>query len=178
MQFHLKERIIWLTRHGESMFNIDNRVGGDPELTPKGTAYSLALASFFKNDLQEAKRSRLVKKASTRSIAAFMQTPADGDLVGVVEGRNADSKGVPDGRASVSASGRPSIDGRNFEARNSIDGWNFEARNSIDGKSVAPEKFVIWTSALRRTMFVGDQFNDDEAEVLHMRCVGLTQMSQ
>ncbi|KAJ3055301.1 hypothetical protein HK097_010958 [Rhizophlyctis rosea] len=48
MQMHIKERTIWLTRHGESVYNLDQRIGGDPDLTDAGRRYSKALARFMK----------------------------------------------------------------------------------------------------------------------------------
>ncbi|KAJ3045482.1 hypothetical protein HDV00_009135 [Rhizophlyctis rosea] len=48
MQMHIKERTIWLTRHGESAYNLDQRIGGDPPLTDAGRQYSKALGQFMK----------------------------------------------------------------------------------------------------------------------------------
>lgn len=39
------ERPVWLTRHGESQFNVVGRIGGDAALSPRGEAYSRALAA-------------------------------------------------------------------------------------------------------------------------------------
>ena len=47
MQMHIKERTIWLTRHGESEYNLESRLGGDPPLTPSGKAYSQSLLKFL-----------------------------------------------------------------------------------------------------------------------------------
>lgn len=38
---------IWLTRHGESEYNLENRIGGDPPLTPLGRKYGLAMSKFI-----------------------------------------------------------------------------------------------------------------------------------
>jgi broad specificity phosphatase PhoE/predicted kinase len=46
MQIQPTDRVIWLTRHGESMFNEHGRIGGDPPLTAKGEEYAKALADF------------------------------------------------------------------------------------------------------------------------------------
>lgn len=46
MQIQPTDRSIWLTRHGESMFNEHGRIGGDPPLTAKGEDYAKALADF------------------------------------------------------------------------------------------------------------------------------------
>ncbi|KAJ3057115.1 hypothetical protein HK102_011100, partial [Quaeritorhiza haematococci] len=48
MQLNISERTIWLTRHGESVYNLYNRIGGDPPLTEAGQRYSRALARFLK----------------------------------------------------------------------------------------------------------------------------------
>ncbi|KAI8852675.1 6-phosphofructo-2-kinase-domain-containing protein [Chytridium lagenaria] len=53
MQIHIKKRVIWLTRHGESMYNAYNRIGGDPPLTELGHRYASALARFIQNDNQQ-----------------------------------------------------------------------------------------------------------------------------
>ncbi|MBI5610535.1 MAG: histidine phosphatase family protein [Deltaproteobacteria bacterium] len=48
MNLHLVRRPIWLTRHGESQFNVHGRIGGDSSLTPQGKAYAAALAHFVR----------------------------------------------------------------------------------------------------------------------------------
>jgi len=52
MQLNIKKRTIWVTRHGESYYNIDNRIGGDPPLTENGQAYGKALGKFLKKYYQ------------------------------------------------------------------------------------------------------------------------------
>jgi len=39
---------IFLSRHGESQFNVQGRIGGDSLLSPRGQQYSLKLAAFMK----------------------------------------------------------------------------------------------------------------------------------
>lgn len=47
MNLHLTERPIWLTRHGESVYNAAGLLGGDPDLTPDGHRYAQSLAEFL-----------------------------------------------------------------------------------------------------------------------------------
>jgi broad specificity phosphatase PhoE/predicted kinase len=47
MNLHLTGRPIWLTRHGESVFNAAGLLGGDPDLTPDGRRYARSLAEFL-----------------------------------------------------------------------------------------------------------------------------------
>ncbi len=44
---HLEPRRVWLTRHGESAFNPEQRVGGDPPLSDRGIQYAQALGPFL-----------------------------------------------------------------------------------------------------------------------------------
>ena len=47
MNLHLTARPIWLTRHGESVYNAAGLLGGDPDLTPDGHRYAQSLAEFL-----------------------------------------------------------------------------------------------------------------------------------
>jgi broad specificity phosphatase PhoE len=47
MNLHLTERPIWLTRHGESVYNVRGVLGGDPDLTDEGRRYAESLARFL-----------------------------------------------------------------------------------------------------------------------------------
>ena len=41
-------RPVWLTRHGESLWNAVGRIGGDPELSPRGREFAENLACFVR----------------------------------------------------------------------------------------------------------------------------------
>ena len=43
MNLHIRPRSVWLSRHGESMYNIDGRIGGDSSLSPRGELYAKRL---------------------------------------------------------------------------------------------------------------------------------------
>lgn len=68
MNLHSGRRKIWLTRHGESEFNTENRIGGDPPLSDRGRIYAHSLAEFFaeqKPERLEAWTSSLQRSVST-----------------------------------------------------------------------------------------------------------------
>ncbi|WP_235880125.1 bifunctional nucleoside/nucleotide kinase/histidine phosphatase family protein [Polyangium aurulentum] len=48
IDMHVSPRPIWLTRHGQSMYNVHGRIGGDPELSPAGEEYARNLAQFVR----------------------------------------------------------------------------------------------------------------------------------
>ncbi len=47
LNLHIQHRPIWFSRHGESLYNRENRVGGDPALSPRGLDYAGRLAPFL-----------------------------------------------------------------------------------------------------------------------------------
>lgn len=47
LNFNLAERQIWITRNGESEFNVQGKIGGDSDLTPRGRRYARALSKFI-----------------------------------------------------------------------------------------------------------------------------------
>ncbi len=47
MHLNLIPNTIWLSRHGQSVFNTQNRVGGDSSLSPNGRLYAQSLSEFI-----------------------------------------------------------------------------------------------------------------------------------
>ncbi len=45
LNLHVRPRSVWLTRHGESAFNVLGRIGGDSPLSDAGRAYARTLAT-------------------------------------------------------------------------------------------------------------------------------------
>jgi len=43
MNLHIKPRSIWISRHGESMFNLSGKIGGDADISPRGELYAQRL---------------------------------------------------------------------------------------------------------------------------------------
>jgi broad specificity phosphatase PhoE/predicted kinase len=48
INLHITPRPIWLTRHGESAFNVLGIIGGDADLSPRGEEYAKNLAEFVR----------------------------------------------------------------------------------------------------------------------------------
>lgn len=47
LRSHASRRVVWLTRHGESLYNLSGRIGGNPDLSTRGEGYARALARFL-----------------------------------------------------------------------------------------------------------------------------------
>jgi len=50
LNFNLAPRQIWITRHGESVDNVNGKIGGDSDLSNTGQAYARALTKFVKHE--------------------------------------------------------------------------------------------------------------------------------
>ncbi|ODQ48414.1 hypothetical protein PICMEDRAFT_13991 [Pichia membranifaciens NRRL Y-2026] len=46
MNLHVKNRYIWLSRHGESQYNLEGKIGGDASLSERGVKYSYKLVEL------------------------------------------------------------------------------------------------------------------------------------
>ncbi|QIW98073.1 hypothetical protein AMS68_003591 [Peltaster fructicola] len=49
MNLHIKPRSIWVSRHGESMYNLSGKIGGDADISERGEAYARTLPDLVKN---------------------------------------------------------------------------------------------------------------------------------
>ncbi|SCV03521.1 LANO_0G04632g1_1 [Lachancea nothofagi CBS 11611] len=48
MNLHIKPRYIWLSRHGESIYNLEKKIGGDSSLSQRGLQYAEKLPEFVR----------------------------------------------------------------------------------------------------------------------------------
>ncbi|KAJ7116434.1 6-phosphofructo-2-kinase-domain-containing protein [Mycena epipterygia] len=51
MNLHLKPRSIFFSRHGESQYNVEGKIGGDSLLSPRGMEYAKALPALIKDNI-------------------------------------------------------------------------------------------------------------------------------
>lgn len=76
LNLHLKPPRIWLTRHGQSEFNLRGRIGGDAALSPAGEAFARRLGPFLAEHIEGTPKvwcSTLVRAVQT---AAALPWPA------------------------------------------------------------------------------------------------------
>ena len=62
---------IYLSRHGESTYNVDKKLGGDPPLSPAGEVYARRLGEFAEKCIQENPRTG--KKVAARLWTSSLQ---------------------------------------------------------------------------------------------------------
>lgn len=64
------ERIIYLLRHGETLYNTDGRIGGNPGLNENGKVFSKMLNQFFKEqNLPHAEKTIVLSSTMKRAVA-------------------------------------------------------------------------------------------------------------
>ncbi|KAJ7746378.1 6-phosphofructo-2-kinase-domain-containing protein [Mycena metata] len=51
MNLHLKPRSIFFSRHGESQYNVEGKIGGDSLLSPRGMEYAKALPALITDNI-------------------------------------------------------------------------------------------------------------------------------
>lgn len=51
MNLHTAPRKIYMSRHGESMFNVQGKIGGDSQLSPRGLLYADKLPGLIRDNL-------------------------------------------------------------------------------------------------------------------------------
>lgn len=79
MNLHIKPRCIFLSRHGESEYNLTGRIGGDANLSERGWRYAKKLPELVLNSLGEGKQhtdltvwtSTLVRTQQTASFLPY-----------------------------------------------------------------------------------------------------------
>jgi len=54
MNLHLKPRSIFFSRHGESQFNVEGKIGGDSALSSRGMRYARALPDLITDNIGNA----------------------------------------------------------------------------------------------------------------------------
>lgn len=73
LNFNLSARQIWITRHGESMDNVNGKIGGDSDLSKVGLRYGQALTKFIKHEREAWDTRQQFKAMSTH----FPPRPGD-----------------------------------------------------------------------------------------------------
>ncbi|KAI3635498.1 hypothetical protein MIR68_006136 [Amoeboaphelidium protococcarum] len=65
MNLHIHPRSIFLCRHGESMYNVIGRIGGDSDLSPRGREFAKSLPQLIEENVPADVRSKLTVWTST-----------------------------------------------------------------------------------------------------------------
>ena len=96
MNLHTLPRTFYLTRHGQSEYNLLGKIGGDSGLTPAGTEYARRLAIFAK---EEIARPRPEDQAHNSEVAKTQVLASNGsgdnDEASSIAGANANNKERP-----------------------------------------------------------------------------------
>ena len=81
INLHTQPRVIYLSRHGESEYNVTGRIGGDPNLSPRGRAYADALARWMRKNGPERLKVWTSTLRRTRQTGAGLEDIAHGEVL-------------------------------------------------------------------------------------------------
>lgn len=56
MNLHIKPRSIWLSRHGESKYNLSGQIGGDADISERGELYARKLPELVKQSVGDGRK--------------------------------------------------------------------------------------------------------------------------
>lgn len=77
MNLHIRPRSIWLSRHGESIYNVEKKIGGDSHLSPRGLQYAAKLPELVRKSAGDADltvwTSTLVRTGETAQYLTYKQ---------------------------------------------------------------------------------------------------------
>ena len=138
LNFNLADRQIWLTANGESVFNVQNKLGGDSDLTRNGIQFAKALPKFIAKKQQEFKLKHYSK-----------------DFV------NDTSSFKTDRRSSMS-SNYSNTTTTSTGSTNNNNSNNINIPPSAYSSSSNSKNFNIWTSTLNRTIETAHYFPRDD----------------
>ena len=80
MNLHIRPRSIWLSRHGESEYNLDGKIGGDANLSSRGEMYAKALPDLVASSVGDDRKLTIWTSTLKRTIqtARFLADSAKG----------------------------------------------------------------------------------------------------
>ena len=99
MNLHIRPRSIWLSRHGESAYNLAGRIGGDSALSPRGEAYASKLPSLVSESVPQDAKLTIWTSTLKRTIATARHLAASNKGYNKLEWKALDEieSGVCDG---------------------------------------------------------------------------------
>ncbi|OAA57956.1 fructose-bisphosphatase [Niveomyces insectorum RCEF 264] len=75
MNLHIRPRSVWLSRHGESLYNLDGRIGGDAALSPRGEQYARKLPELVRLSVGDDRPLTVWTSTLQRTIATARHLP-------------------------------------------------------------------------------------------------------
>ncbi|KAK4131613.1 bifunctional 6-phosphofructo-2-kinase/fructose-2,6-bisphosphate 2-phosphatase [Trichocladium antarcticum] len=77
MNLHIRPRSVWLSRHGESMLNLDGRIGGDASLSHRGEEYAYKLPDLVRESVGSDRPLTVWTSTLKRTIATARHLPKE-----------------------------------------------------------------------------------------------------
>ncbi|GBG28064.1 6-phosphofructo-2-kinase/fructose-2,6-bisphosphatase 2 [Hondaea fermentalgiana] len=148
MNIHMEPRVIILLRHGQSEFNVEDRIGGDPDLTDHGKLFAKNLAKFIDAEAPhglQPREAELLDEAEEAEAAAVAAAAAAA-AAATTSSSSSSSSAAATPAASADANG-------NEHDEDMRDAASEEVAQPTNPYGFDPAKdLFVWTSILQRTL--------------------------
>ncbi|ORY40340.1 bifunctional 6-phosphofructo-2-kinase/fructose-2,6-bisphosphate 2-phosphatase [Rhizoclosmatium globosum] len=146
MNLNITPRCVYFSRHGESMYNVEGKIGGDSDLSPRGWQYAQKLPELIAKQMDDV--AGMAKEAEENAVEMtvawkkWMDGEGGRDVVVGPGGRDVRRISEEEGGAAI----YPALEVQSEVKR---------------GEVVVPVKptLTVWTSTLRRTVQTASGLN-------------------
>lgn len=192
LNFNLSDRQIWITRNGESEYNVSGKIGGDSKLTTRGLKYSKALAQFIRKKRKEFNYEMRLKNLNVLKDMERRESNLQKELQEIEEGKRSalspESQDHHQTHHHHSQSHNKSTSHlhhhhnhnhhhhnhhRDTDPSPDQQEENVEMSDGVPPSRPAHEfhlpNFFVWTSMLKRSIETAQFFDEDEFPIKEMK---------
>ena len=145
MNLHTLPRTFYLTRHGQSEYNLLGKIGGDSGLTPAGVEYARRLAQFAKEEIARPRPDDEKQWRPRSSSRDTIETTTNAAEAAVAAATAPDSMGTSDAAEGTTTDGSAAARRSRSHSRELFDDL---VENTIPEQE---RPCRLWTSTMRRT---------------------------
>ncbi|KAJ3354988.1 Fructose-2,6-bisphosphatase [Entophlyctis luteolus] len=135
MNLNIAPRCVYFSRHGESMYNVEGKIGGDADLSPRGWQYAMKLPELISKQLEDVGKTAKEAEKGAEEMTSAWKGWLKGEQGAKVNTGEA-IKRIPEEEGGDSIFPAFEIDGLD------------ERRHIPESKPA----LTVWTSTLKRTI--------------------------
>ncbi|KAL6948714.1 hypothetical protein ACO0QE_001187 [Hanseniaspora vineae] len=182
LNFNLSDRQIWITRNGESEYNVLGKIGGDSKLTTRGLKYSQALAQFIRKKRKEFNYEMRLKnlnncKRLKRAKDQLCRRKATTTIKHIIITTTTRTHTANQQAICITIATTITINQQQQQQQQQQHGGqqeeSAEATNGVSPSRPAHEfhlpNFFVWTSMLKRSIETAQFFDEDEYPTKEMK---------
>ncbi|KAI8622212.1 histidine phosphatase superfamily [Chytriomyces sp. MP71] len=139
MNLNITPRCVYFSRHGESAFNVEGKIGGDSDLSPRGWMYANSLPEIIRKQMEDQQALAREAEEGAREMTGVWREWLQKDDGANVGGKEIKRISEEEGGAAIF----PAIEAAS----------DLGAREGSDKVPTNPKPtLTVWTSTLKRTI--------------------------